>query len=179
MAKLTNHEVAMVMVSLPAQGHLNQTPPPLPPHLRLSPPTPLRRNHRLPPSSKISHPWLESTLHLTVKFHEFPIPKYETQPPNFPSNWCLLSIPRVIFVSRLLLFYNNYPKIIVIVIYNSLIDWVFKILMLYQMLSELATGLEKSEEKIIWVIREASNSGVMNTFVNIKEWRFFIFLKSL
>ena len=37
-----------------------------------------------------------------------------------------------------------------------------------EQIKELVTGLEKSEEKIIWVMRKALSLGVMNTFDNIK-----------
>ncbi|KAK4345969.1 hypothetical protein RND71_036145 [Anisodus tanguticus] len=134
MAKLSNHEVAIVMVPLPAQGHLNQL-------LHLT---------RLISAYHLPLHFAGTTVHLrqaktrvqgwdplsksNVKFDEFPIPNYETPPPNpnsttkFPSQLmpsfhatCHLRHPISSLLQELA---RNYKR--VIVIYDSLIAWVLQ-----------------------------------------------------
>ncbi|KAM3205586.1 zeatin O-glucosyltransferase [Capsicum annuum] len=134
MAKLNNMEVAIVMVPLPAQGHLNQL-------LHLS---------RL--IAACNHPihFASTTAHLrqaktrvhgwdplsisNLNFHELTIPDYQTPPPNpnsntkFPSQLmpsfhatCHLRHPVTSLLRELS---RNYKR--VIVIYDSLIAWVLE-----------------------------------------------------
>ncbi|CAN4109214.1 unnamed protein product [Withania somnifera] len=132
MAKLSNVEVAIVMVPLPAQGHLNQL-------LHLS---------RLISAYHLPLHFIGTTVHLrqaktrvqgwdpvsisNLEFHEHPIPNYQTPPPNpnsstkFPSHLmpsfhatCHLRHPVTSLLHQLSKTYKR-----VIVIYDSLIAWV-------------------------------------------------------
>ncbi|KAL3327178.1 hypothetical protein AABB24_037732, partial [Solanum stoloniferum] len=134
MAKLANHEVAIVMVPLPAQGHLNQL-------LHLSR---LISAYHLPlhfAGTAVHLRQAKSRIHgwnpvstSTVKFHEFPIPNYETPLPNpnsttkFPSqlmpSFHATSHLRHPITALLQELSRNYRR--VIVIYDSLIAWVLQ-----------------------------------------------------
>ncbi|XP_060177354.1 zeatin O-glucosyltransferase-like [Lycium barbarum] len=134
MAKLSNHEVAVVMIPLPAQGHLNQL-------LHLT---------RLISAYHLPLHFTGTTVHLhqartrvqgwdplsisNIKFHELPTPCYENPPPNpnsttkFPSQLmptlratCHLRHPITSLLREL-----SCSNKRVIVIYDSLIAWVLQ-----------------------------------------------------
>ncbi|KAM3339609.1 hypothetical protein P3S68_029478 [Capsicum galapagoense] len=135
MAKLNNSEVAIVMVPLPAQGHLNQL-------LHLS---------RLISAYHLPIHFAGNTVHLrqaktrvhgwdplsisNIKFHEYQIPNYQTPPPNpnsitkFPSHL----MPSFHATCHLLNYQEITKELLLFMI--LLLHGFFKMPLLYQMLS--------------------------------------------
>lgn len=136
MAKTSNNvEVAVVMVPLPAQSHLNQllhlsrliSAYHLPLHFAGT------RVHLRQAKNRVQG-WDPLSTSKAIEFHEFPIPNYETPPPNpnsttkFPSqlmpSFYATSHLRHPISSLLRELSKKYRR--VIVIYDSLMAWVLQ-----------------------------------------------------